>query len=69
LSERASQHRRSHVAIDSAIAYRARRRDRGCPRQWLDLKDENSQCIGRPASTAEDLPYDYLYVVMPMRLA
>lgn len=35
----------------------------------LDLKDENSQCIGRPASTAEDLPYDYLYVVMPMRLA
>jgi DNA polymerase-3 subunit beta len=35
----------------------------------LDLKDENSQCIGRPASTSEDLPYDYLYVVMPMRLA
>ncbi|HYI10315.1 MAG TPA: DNA polymerase III subunit beta [Thermoanaerobaculia bacterium] len=35
----------------------------------LDLKDENSQCIGRPASAAEDLPYDYLYVVMPMRLA
>ena len=35
----------------------------------LDCKDENSQCIGRPASTAEDLPYDYLYVVMPMRLA
>lgn len=35
----------------------------------LDLKDENSQCIGRPASTADDLPYDYLYVVMPMRLA
>jgi len=35
----------------------------------LDLKDENSQCIGRPASSAEDLPYDYLYVVMPMRLA
>ncbi|HEY0143110.1 MAG TPA: DNA polymerase III subunit beta [Thermoanaerobaculia bacterium] len=35
----------------------------------LDLKDENSQCIGRPSSTAEDLPYDYLYVVMPMRLA
>jgi DNA polymerase-3 subunit beta len=35
----------------------------------LELKDENSQCIGRPASTAEDLPYDYLYVVMPMRLA
>jgi DNA polymerase-3 subunit beta len=35
----------------------------------LDLKDENSQCIGRPATTADDLPYDYLYVVMPMRLA
>jgi DNA polymerase III subunit beta len=35
----------------------------------LDLKDENSQCIGRPASTADDLAYDYLYVVMPMRLA
>jgi DNA polymerase III subunit beta len=35
----------------------------------LDLKDENSQCIGRPASMADDLPYDYLYVVMPMRLA
>ncbi len=35
----------------------------------LELKDENSQCIGRPASTADDLAYDYLYVVMPMRLA
>jgi DNA polymerase III subunit beta len=35
----------------------------------LDLKDENSQCIGKPANPAEDLPYDYLYVVMPMRLA
>ena len=35
----------------------------------LDLKDENSQCIGRPAPSADDLPYDYLYVVMPMRLA
>jgi DNA polymerase III subunit beta len=35
----------------------------------LDLKDENSQCIGKPANTADDLPYDYLYVVMPMRLA
>jgi DNA polymerase III subunit beta len=35
----------------------------------LDLKDENSQCIGRPANTTDDLPYDYLYVVMPMRLA
>src|SRR5687768_9794110 len=35
----------------------------------LELKDENSQCIGRPATTTDDLPYDYLYVVMPMRLA
>jgi DNA polymerase-3 subunit beta len=39
------------------------------PSVSLDLKDENSQCIGRPAPAAEDLPYDYLYVVMPMRLA
>ncbi|HJQ41011.1 MAG TPA: DNA polymerase III subunit beta [Thermoanaerobaculia bacterium] len=39
------------------------------PSVSLDLKDENSQCIGRPSSTGEDLPYDYLYVVMPMRLA
>jgi DNA polymerase-3 subunit beta len=39
------------------------------PSVSLDLKDENSQCIGRPASASEDLPYDYLYVVMPMRLA
>src|ERR1043165_1739337 len=39
------------------------------PSVSLDLKDENSQCIGRPATAAEDLPYDYLYVVMPMRLA
>ncbi|MFZ2489888.1 MAG: DNA polymerase III subunit beta [Thermoanaerobaculia bacterium] len=39
------------------------------PAVSLDLKDENSQCIGRPSSTSEDLPYDYLYVVMPMRLA
>jgi len=39
------------------------------PSVSLDLKDENSQCIGRPASTSEDLPYEYLYVVMPMRLA
>ncbi|MGZ8811827.1 MAG: DNA polymerase III subunit beta [Thermoanaerobaculia bacterium] len=39
------------------------------PSVTLDLKDENSQCIGRPANTADDLPYDYLYVVMPMRLA
>jgi DNA polymerase-3 subunit beta len=34
----------------------------------LDLKDENSQCIGRPQAQ-DDLPYEYLYVVMPMRLA
>src|SRR5947209_4165712 len=39
------------------------------PKVSLDLKDENSQCIGKPAPEAEDLPYDYLYVVMPMRLA
>jgi DNA polymerase-3 subunit beta len=34
----------------------------------LELKDENSQCIGRPQAT-ENLPYEYLYVVMPMRIA
>ena len=34
----------------------------------LELKDENSQCIGRPQAT-ESLPYEYLYVVMPMRIA
>jgi len=39
------------------------------PSVSLDLKDENSQCIGRPATASEELPYDYLYVVMPMRLA
>jgi DNA polymerase III subunit beta len=39
------------------------------PSVSLDLKDENSQCIGRPATPSEELPYDYLYVVMPMRLA
>jgi DNA polymerase-3 subunit beta len=39
------------------------------PQVSLDLKDENSQCIGRPATNTEDLSYDYLYVVMPMRLA
>jgi DNA polymerase-3 subunit beta len=39
------------------------------PSVSLDLKDENSQCIGRPATSSEELPYDYLYVVMPMRLA
>jgi hypothetical protein len=33
----------------------------------LELKDENSQCIGRPLG-ADPLPYDYLYVVMPMRI-
>ncbi len=38
------------------------------PSVALSLKDENSQCIGRPSAT-EDLPYEYLYVVMPMRLA
>jgi DNA polymerase-3 subunit beta len=35
----------------------------------LELKDENSQCIGRPSPSEADLPYEYLYVVMPMRLA
>jgi len=39
------------------------------PSVALDLKDENSQCIGHPSATSEDLPYEYLYVVMPMRLA
>src|SRR5215210_2239587 len=39
------------------------------PSVSLDLKDENSQCIGRPSSNDADLPYEYLYVVMPMRLA
>jgi DNA polymerase-3 subunit beta len=39
------------------------------PSVSLELKDENSQCIGRPSTNAEDLPYEYLYVVMPMRLA
>lgn len=34
----------------------------------LELKDENSQCIGRPLGS-DPLPYDYLYVVMPMRIA
>ncbi len=34
----------------------------------LELKDENSQCIGRPMAETT-LPYDYLYVVMPMRIA
>jgi DNA polymerase-3 subunit beta len=38
------------------------------PSVALDLKDENSQCIGRPSAN-EELPYEYLYVVMPMRLA
>src|SRR5436190_779786 len=39
------------------------------PSVSLELKDENSQCIGRPSAPSEDLPYEYLYVVMPMRLA
>src|SRR6266545_1116286 len=38
------------------------------PQVSLDLKDENSQCIGHP-SASEELPYEYTYVVMPMRLA
>ncbi len=39
------------------------------PQESLDLKDENSQCIGKPSTSSDDLPYEYLYVVMPMRLA
>lgn len=39
------------------------------PTVSLELKDENSQCIGKPSPTGDDLPYEYLYVVMPMRLA
>src|SRR5258707_562873 len=38
------------------------------PQVSLDLKDENSQCIGKPQTSSDDLPYEYLYVVMPMRL-
>lgn len=38
------------------------------PQVSLDLKDENSQCIGKPSAN-DELPYEYLYVVMPMRLA
>lgn len=38
------------------------------PTVSLALKDENSQCIGRPQAQ-DELPYEYLYVVMPMRLA
>ena len=33
----------------------------------LDLKDENSQCIARPLG-GEDLAYEYVYIVMPMRI-
>jgi DNA polymerase III subunit beta len=33
----------------------------------LDLKDENSQCIAKPLG-GETLAYDYLYIVMPMRI-
>ena len=33
----------------------------------LDLKDENSQCIAKPLG-GESLPYEYLYIVMPMRI-
>src|SRR5436189_542873 len=38
------------------------------PSVTLDLKDENSQCIGKPSTNDADLAYEYLYVVMPMRL-
>ncbi|MFA6957668.1 MAG: DNA polymerase III subunit beta [Thermoanaerobaculia bacterium] len=33
----------------------------------LDLKDENSQCIARPLG-GETLAYEYVYIVMPMRI-
>lgn len=33
----------------------------------LELRDENSQCIAKPL-TGDTLPYDYVYVVMPMRI-
>jgi DNA polymerase-3 subunit beta len=39
------------------------------PQVSLDLKDENSQCIGHPSEASDELPYEYTYVVMPMRLA
>lgn len=34
----------------------------------LELKDENSQCIARPL-TGDTVPYEYVYVVMPMRIS
>lgn len=37
------------------------------PSVSLDLKDENSQCIARPLG-GEDLAYEYVYIVMPMRI-
>jgi len=33
----------------------------------LDLKDENRQCIATPLG-GESLSYEYLYIVMPMRI-
>ena len=37
------------------------------PTVSLDLKDENSQCIGRPATAPSHLPNQYLYGVFPTR--
>lgn len=38
------------------------------PNVLFELKDENSQCIGKPEES-QSLPYDYTYVVMPMRIS
>lgn len=34
----------------------------------LELKDENSQCIAKPL-VGDSVPYEYTYVVMPMRIS
>lgn len=40
------------------------------PSVSLDLKNEDAQCIGRPwLKDDEELPYEYLSIVMPMRVA
>ena len=39
-----------------------------CANVTLDLKDESSQCIARPMDE-DETPFDYLYVVMPMRIS
>lgn len=38
------------------------------PNVSLKLKDENAQCVARPAES-DSLPYDYVYIVMPMRIS